>query len=67
MSLAEHLHPKTYWEERCELLEDSMFQLMRLLAATQSPQTAQVLAAHAQEWAREISSLAAKHPPKEPT
>lgn len=52
MPLPEHLHPRTYWEERCSILEQAVVELSRILAYY-LPERANVqLAAHAEEWNR---------------
>ncbi len=63
MPLAEHLRPKTYWEERCQLLEESVDRLVPILAQTQPPQIQRELADHMAEWIRLIGALAAEFPP----
>jgi len=66
MALAEHLHPKTYWEERCELLEDSVFRMMSIIAThglTESGSYA--LREHVADWNRLIGQIGDRHPPKQ--
>ena len=65
MPLAEHLHPKTYWEERTELLEESVFRLIGILA-TQAlpPQAAYAMQEHVSEWNRLLGVLSEKYPDK---
>lgn len=61
--LPEHLHPKTYWEERCELLEESVERLVRILSAYSMPPAGeQALWAHMADWGRLQKELADKHP-----
>jgi hypothetical protein len=63
MALAEHLHPKTYWEERCELVEESVLRLMNILTAHLPYAAHSDLQAHATDWNRLIGELANKFPP----
>ena len=65
MPLAEHLHPKTYWEERCGLLEESVFRLAGILAQQGlPPQAAYAVQEHVREWDRLLSDLTNKHDPE---
>ena len=65
MSLAPHLHPKTYWEERCELLEESFERLAHILIACGSQQQKNMLDSHMLEWNRLLAEITAKHPAPE--
>lgn len=64
MPLAEHLHPKTYWEKRTELLEESMTRLFQILAASALPQqTVYQLQDHFSQWSRILGDLEREFPP----
>lgn len=66
MSLPEHLHPKTYWEERCELLEESVFRLASILAnSAMPPQAASQVRLHVDDWNRLIAEIGSRFPPPE--
>ena len=59
MSLPEHLAPKTYWEKRTELMEESVERIVRLLVLDTVPKsTASALDDHMREWSRLIGDLA---------
>jgi hypothetical protein len=60
--LAEHLHPKTYWEKRCELAEESLMRLMGILARALPYQSAGELSDHLAEWNRLLTKLGDDHP-----
>ncbi len=63
MPLPEHLHPKTYWEERTELLEESVFRLISVLAQTSlPPQAVYAVQEHVNEWNRLLTDLTNSHP-----
>lgn len=67
MSLPEHLHPKTYWEERTALLEQSIVRLCRILDSyTMPPAGAEAVNDHFRDWNRLLAELERKYPP-EPT
>jgi hypothetical protein len=65
MSLAPHLHPKTYWEERCALLEESMTRVLNILDMCGSQQQRSMLDQHVRDWNLLIGDLAAKYQPPE--
>lgn len=61
--LPEHLHPKTYWEKRCEVLEESVNLLVQIIANYSMPPAGhQALEAHMRDWGRIQSELIARHP-----
>ena len=58
MSLPEHLAPKTYWEKRTELMEESVERIILLLIRDMLPQSAvMTLNDHMRDWARLIGEL----------
>ena len=60
--LAEHLHPKTYWEERTELLEESVFRLASILVSHGlPPQAGYAVNEHVDQWNRLLTDLTNKH------
>jgi hypothetical protein len=63
MSLPEHLHPKTYWERRCELLEASIERLVYILGNYSMPPAGnQALADHMRVWSRLLGELQQEFP-----
>ena len=60
--LADHLYPKTYWEERCALCEESLMRLMDILAAHLPYSAHSALQAHVEDWNRLLGELAQKYP-----
>lgn len=69
MGLPEHLHPKTYWERRAELTEESLRRLITIMANLEfSPAMCQAAAEHSREWNRLIGELGNQSPaPATPT
>lgn len=64
MPLPDHLHPTTYWEKRCELLEDSVFQILRILSrAAVPPAAAGEIADHVRQWNDLLVRLGEEYPP----
>ncbi len=62
IQLAQHLHPQTYWEQRCQLLEESVVRMMNILAQTALPPHAvEALRYHCEQWNELIAELAKKH------
>lgn len=63
MSLPEHLVPKTYWERRVELLEESVTRIAQLLNHFALPfQAQQAMREHFEEWNRLQRELLAEFP-----
>ena len=63
MSLPTHLHPTTYWEKRCELLEESVFRMANILQNYTMPPAGQyAMREHFDEWNRLLAELGEKHP-----
>lgn len=62
MPLPEHLHPTTYWEKRCELLEEAVTQLMQRLVPLLPPAAHGSLQELASQWSQLLVELGDKHP-----
>ena len=67
MALPEHLQPKTYWEKRAELMEESVWRLTRILMASLPAHTEGAVHDHLKQWGNLIEQLTAEHglPPDE--
>lgn len=63
MSLPDHLHPKTYWEQRCELCESAVFELLKILHNTGTPQQQYAINDFAGQWDRNLTELTSQFPP----
>lgn len=62
MSLPEHLHPKTYWEERIALAEQAMVQFLRVIGYHSSPACMNSLNDVMDEWNKLMGDLNDKYP-----
>lgn len=63
MPLPDHLHPATYWEKRCELLEESVFQILRILSRTAVPPAAAgEISDHVRQWNDLLVRLGEEYP-----
>lgn len=60
--LAEHLHPKTYWEHRCELLEDAMHTFVRIVAEHGSIAVRIDLVRFIEDWGNNLRKITEAHP-----
>lgn len=62
MALPEHLHPKTYWEKRAELMEESVWRLANILAGALPPQYGHMVGDHMRQWGDLINKLKDERP-----
>lgn len=60
--LPEHLHPKTYWEERAELAEEAMVEFLRVLAVHMSPTCVAGLRSVMDQWDDNITKINERYP-----
>lgn len=61
MPLPDHLEPKTYWEKRAELMEESVWRLTRILMQSMPAHTEVAVHDHLKQWAGLIEDLTAQH------
>lgn len=62
MALAEHLYPVTFWEKRCELLEQSVTALSLILARNLAYMAQSDLQVWNNEWNRLLEALSKEYP-----
>lgn len=68
MPLPEHLQPVTYWEKRCELLEEAVERLVQTIAQHLPYAAHEPVSSFLREWGRLLGELGNEHPaPKENT
>lgn len=60
--LAEHLHPKTYWEKRTALAEEALVQFLRVVGGHLSPACMYSMNGVMDEWNRLIRTLNDEYP-----
>lgn len=67
MPLPQHLQPRTYWENRAELMEESVWRLANILIPYLPPQGGNEVVNHMIQWRELIKKLELNHPPQQET
>ncbi|KFB68902.1 hypothetical protein [Candidatus Accumulibacter vicinus] len=62
MPLPQHLRPKTYWEKRADLMEESTWRLAIIMVEALPPQYGALVSDHLREWNDMLDKLREEHP-----